>query len=284
MTSIRSFAQNLDMTPSFLSKKIRKLEEEFGFPLVIRNSKGIVLAHDADGIVKIARDILEKVSEFRNSSVESSRQNTKVITIGTRGFLNSSFASVILNHFKERKLDVSFRFIDMSPSDQLNSAKNNEIDIFISLKNINYGDAWQVEQVGDLSWSVFARRYHPLSKFKSVDIEQALVFPFTKPTYWDGKSIMTIFDSIPLDGKNIIYGHGVQNTQTAIAVITSSDHLSYIPKVAAKRSLELGEIKEVNINGIQSKKDPIFIAVHTDKITNKVYEELKYAVTSITSN
>ena len=27
MTSIRSFAQNLDMTPSFLSKKIRKLEE-----------------------------------------------------------------------------------------------------------------------------------------------------------------------------------------------------------------------------------------------------------------
>jgi DNA-binding transcriptional LysR family regulator len=283
MTSIRSFAQNLDMTPSFLSKKIRKLESELGVELVIRNSKGIIITHEADTIITTAREILDKVSDFHSTSKSNSKKKLQTITIGTRGFLNSSFATTILNHFSKKNIEVNFRFIDMSPNDQINSAKNNEVDIYISLKDTNYGDAWQVEQVGDLNWSVFASKGHPLSKYDAVEVEQALVFPFTKPSYWDGKSIMTISDSIPLDGKNIIYGHGVQNTQTAIAVISSSLHLSYIPKVAAKRSLELGEITEIQIIGIRPKKDPIFLAVHTDKVTNKVYNEIKNSILSITS-
>lgn len=283
MTSIRSFAQNLGMSPSFLSKKIKKLEDVLGATLINRTSKGITTTIEADSLILMARAIMEKFDESYLIQPTVSQKKSQRITIGTRGFLNTSFASTIITHFEQKNIDVNFRLIDMSPIDQINSAKSNEVDILIGLKETNFGELWQTEKIGDLIWSIYARKGHPLAKFESVTIEQALIYPFTRPCYWDGTSIMTITDSIPLDGNKISYGHGIQNTQTAISVICCTNNLTYIPRVSAKRSLELGEIVEIQINEIKPKKDSVYLSVHTQTVTNKILKEFKDALKTLTN-
>ncbi len=281
MTSIRSFAQNLDMTPSFLSKKIRKLEEILKIKLINRSAKGITTTKDSMNVILLAREVLEKIEQMRNtkSSKHEETEDIQTLTIGTRGFLNAAFIPNILEEFDHSSQKIKFQFIDMSPDDQLNSSKSNEIDIFISLKKINFGEAWITEQVGSINWAIYASKGHPLLKAQSLDIEKVLIYPFTRPTYWDGSSIMTISDSIPLkQSHKIKYGHGIQNTQAAIAVITNTQHLTYIPTVAAKRSIQLGEIMEINLDDLEKKQDQLFISVHSDRVSNIVYNELKSTI------
>ena len=167
----------------------------------------------------------------------------------------------------------------MGPDDQLNSAKSNDIDILISLKEMNFGDAWVTKVIGEINWAIYAGKSHPLSKAKEIDLEQVLVYPFTRPTYWDGSSIMTISDSIPIkDAHKIKYGHGIQNTEAAISIITNSLHLTYIPTVAARRSVQRGEIEELDIKDLSNKMDKVFISVHSDRVSNIVYNSFVKAI------
>ena len=284
MTSIRSFAQNLDMTPSFLSKKIRKLEEILKIKLINRSAKGITTTKDSMHVILLAREVLEKIEQMRNtkSSKQEETENIQTLTIGTRGFLNAGFIPNIIEQFNHSSQKIKFQFIDMSPDDQLNSSKSNEIDIFISLKNINFGEAWITEKVGSINWGIYAGKGHPLTKAQNLDIEKILIYPFTRPTYWDGSSLMTISDSIPLkQSHKIKYGHGIQNTQAAIAIVTNTQHLTYIPTVAAKRSTELGEIMEINLEDLEKKEDQLFISVHSDRVSNLVYNDLKNAISKL---
>lgn len=276
MTSIRSFAQNLDMTPSFLSKKIQKLESVLGMKLIHRTSRGVNVTKDAEDAILIAREIIEKVHEIRSPEGQSKQSKIPNLTIGTRGFLNTALAPSILSHFQKINIPIHFRFIDMSPTDQMNSALNDSVDVLIGLRKVNFGENWQTRSIGDLTWSVFAKRGHPLTASSTVNIEQALIYPFTRPIYWDGTSVLTIPDSIPIPGKIFKYGHGVQNTETAISVIAETNHLTYLPKLAARKSIERMEVSEIYIKDFPPKNDPVYLSIHTGRVMKSVYQELKY--------
>lgn len=275
MTSIRSFAQTLDITPSFLSKKIQKIESALEMKLIHRTTRGVNVTKDAENSILVAREILEKISEIKTPTDKNIHRSIPILTIGTRGFLNTALSGSLIEHFIKIDFKYNFRFVDMSPTDQMDSALNDSVDIILGLKKINFGENWYSEKIGDLTWSIFAKKGHPLTMSSAVDIEQALVYPFTKPTYWDGTSIITINDSIPLSGQKIIYGHGVQNTETAISVVTSSKHLTYLPKVSARKALERGDVSEVIIKSIPPKKDALYLSVHSDRVTATFLRELK---------
>ena len=280
MTSIRSFAQNLDITPSYLSKKIKHIENCLGHQLIIRSSQGIKTTTIANPLVKTARQILDKLNEFQDlSNGNVQRDQIQVIRFGTRGFLNSALIPILIVNQDQ---DSRYRFIDMSPNDQLIAAKNNEIDVLLTLKEVKFGESWIEKRIGRISWSVYARKGHPLASKKVVTLEQAQVYHFTKPTYWDGSSIVTIEDSIPTKKGIIKYGHGVQNTQSAIAVVASSNHLTYIPDVAAKHSLELGELVKVEVSEIKHNYDQLYLYVHQDRINNSTFKEISEKVESYT--
>lgn len=277
MTSIRSFAQNLDITPSFLSKKIKRLENTIGITLIKRSTQGISITEEATEAIKTAREIVEKISKITNTRPVQ-KEDLKVINIGTRGFLNSALIPLILNHFQNKNIKRRFQFIDMSPDDQMNAAKKNEVDILITLKKTNFGDSWLTNSLIPIKWNVYAGRNHPLAKKKNISLEKALVYPFTKPSFWDGNSIMTINDSLPIKRKNLTFGHSIQNTQSAISIITNTNQLTYIPDIAALRSLELGEIEKLSIYDIDTKEDQLFISVHSDRVSNIVYNEFVKAI------
>lgn len=277
MTSIRSFAQNLDITPSFLSKKIKRLENTIGITLIKRSTQGISITEEATEAIKTAREIVEKISKITNTRPVQ-KEDLKVINIGTRGFLNSALIPLILNHFQNKNIKRRFQFIDMSPDDQMNAAKKNEVDILITLKKTNFGDSWLTNSLKPIKWNVYAGRNHPLAKKKNISLEKALVYPFTKPSFWDGNSIMTINDSLPIKRKNLTFGHSIQNTQSAISIITNTNQLTYMPDIAALRSLELGEIVKLSIFDIDTKEDQLFISVHSDRVSNIVYNEFVKAI------
>lgn len=276
MTSIRSFAQNLDMTPSFLSKKIKKLEEALDQKLIQREASGVSMNPEAKPLVYLAREIMEKCQQLE--AKDKNRGKEKIVptlTLGTRGFLNTAFAGKLLEHFEAQNIPLEFRFIDMSPNDKQQAARANSVDMILGLKKMNYGESWITTKVGSIIWSVFAKKSHPLTKKNLVKWDQVLVYPFTKPMYWDGTSIVSIQDSLPFKDLPVRYGHGVQNTESAMAVISSTTHLTYIPRLVGKANSEITELK---IQGLEQKKDDLYLSIHQDRVRNVVFQEVKNLV------
>ena len=61
--SMSAASEKLHMSPQALSMSIKKLEEELGFPLLIRSFKGITLTSDGEWLVHEAESFLSKISE-----------------------------------------------------------------------------------------------------------------------------------------------------------------------------------------------------------------------------
>ena len=62
--SVNAAAQKFYMTPQAINASIRKLEEEYESPLLIRSKKGVTLTPQGHVFASYAKEVIEKTKKF----------------------------------------------------------------------------------------------------------------------------------------------------------------------------------------------------------------------------
>lgn len=271
MKSIRSFSLECGVSPAALSKAILRLEQTLDVTMFERSAVGVIPTSELKDLSLWAREVLSKIDLLNKSNQTTSLSPFKQqITVGTRAFLNTLFCGPFIK--SSHTQDIGWRFIDLSPHETLESARQGGIQIALSLGKLPLGDSWYQEKVGDLEWALYVRSHHPLPPNPTK--EDLIHYRFSFATYWDGTSVVKGEDFIPLDKKFKNFGYGMQTAQTAIEIAKASDHIIHAPKLLAQAHVQNGEIRELPLRGMKFTSHELYLATQIDKIPKKLQSNL----------
>ncbi len=272
----RKAADKLFVSQPGLSRQIKKMEEELGFPLFERSNKRVVLTK-AGKYLKEEVDLI-----FKN--VEDTFNHAQLIHEGMEGqisfgYVGSAMQNVIpelLLKIKEDHPKVHYSLKEMENPDQIDALIQKEIDLaFVRLDKVPKG--LEIRSVFEDTFSLVLPKDHPIDKenfqgLKSVKEEAFILFDQSySPAYYE--QVMQIFKRSgfhPLISHNTVHASTIfrlVENNLGISIVPSSLALGYNMKI---KLIELDRIPQKTVLSVawnSSNRNPILT-----KILSKVFQ------------
>ena len=268
--SQRAVARALRLTPSHVSKVIKRLELKLGKGLVRTSSSGIILTRDGVSFIQYAEKMLETMGEFHlGGEIEDRRGMEKsVLTIGTVSFLGQYMLSPVLKLMQQSNSAHRLRIIDMSPDLLIEEGLKGVFEMALHVGKMEWTSGWSTKKAGDLTWGLFSSVHHPLARSKNVTASAMEVqqFPFIVPTYWNLQNYVAGNDLFPVSWSKRIKGHEASTAETALYMASHSDHLVFVPKIVAAPLVATHQVIEIKMTDRKEVKRPVYLSVNAGKI------------------
>jgi DNA-binding transcriptional LysR family regulator len=185
-------AHRLRVAQPALSRQIQALEEEIGFKLFDRLSRGVKISAAGRLFLEDARRILQQVDEAtrRARRVASGQSGTLrvgfVESISWHGVVPDSF-----RQFRERQPDAELQLRPLSSLEQVEAVRSSQLDAGFVFTIANTDRELAQLEVAVLNLMLAAPKGHPLTKLKKLrlrDINDASFIWFPRresPAYYD---------------------------------------------------------------------------------------------------
>jgi DNA-binding transcriptional LysR family regulator len=185
-------AERLRVAQPALSRQIQDLEEEIGFKLFDRLSRGVKISVAGKLFLEDVRRILQQVNEatIRAKRVASGQSGTLrvgfVESISWHGVVPDSF-----RQFRERHPDVELQLRPLSSLQQIDAIRSGQLDAGFLFTIANTDKELAVLEVAVLNLMLAAPRGHPVTKLKKLrlrDLNDASFVWFPRresPVYYD---------------------------------------------------------------------------------------------------
>jgi len=185
-------AQRLRVAQPALSRQIQDLEEEVGFKLFDRLSRGVKLSKAGQLFLEEARRILQQVDEAtrRAKRVASGQLGTLRV-----GFIESmSWHGVVpdsFRQFRERQPEAELQIKPLSSLEQIATVRSGQLDAGFVFTIANTGRELALLAIDSVSLMLAVPEGHPLAKSKSLrlrDLSSASFIWFPRresPVFYD---------------------------------------------------------------------------------------------------
>jgi DNA-binding transcriptional LysR family regulator len=185
-------AQRLRIAQPALSRQIQDLEEEVGFKLFDRLSRGVKLSTAGKLFLEEARRILQQVDEAtkRGKRVSSGQSGTLRV-----GFIESmSWHGVVpdaFRQFRERQPDAELQIRPMSSLEQIQAVRSGQLDAGFLFTIANIDRELAQFEIALINLVLAVPRGHPLARSKSLrlrDLSSASFIWFPRresPLFYD---------------------------------------------------------------------------------------------------
>jgi LysR family positive regulator for ilvC len=154
------------MSPSALSRSIRRLEDELGVDLFERNNRSVSLTHAGRLFLNYARDTLGDWDAIRNKLMEESGELRGEVSMYCSVTASYSFLFEILTRFRRDHPHIEIKLHTGDPEDAIPRVLSGEEDISIGAKpeNLAAGLAFKLIAVSPL---VFIEAKRKNEQFRS---------------------------------------------------------------------------------------------------------------------
>lgn len=129
--SFRRAAVALEVKQSTLSRRVRRLEEQFGIKLFDRSSSGVHVTPTGSDVVRTAKSILEQMDRMISAARAAGRGEAGDIRIGVCTSLSASKLRAAVASYINASPDVQIRLIERSRQRLLDGLRTGDIDIVI---------------------------------------------------------------------------------------------------------------------------------------------------------
>lgn len=130
--SISKASQSLYVSQPSVSNSIKRLEEEVGATLILRNNKGIMLTKEGEDIYQYAKIVLEQVDKIKKVSEINDSYSFRVVTTNYSPVMEA-FVKLCSEYESKTKLDFNIKNDDLMGV--IESVYNLECDLGILLIN-----------------------------------------------------------------------------------------------------------------------------------------------------
>ena len=176
--NVSATAQVLYTSQPGISKQIRLLEDELGVEIFSRSGKHLTRITPAgEAILKVAGEILHKVSSIKQVAQEYSNTHCGSLSIATTHTQARYALPEIIQGFMQEYPDVSLHMHQGTPEQIADMAANGQVDFAIATEAI--------EQRSDLvmlpcyRWnrSLIVPHHHPLAQQSSLNLNEVASYP-----------------------------------------------------------------------------------------------------------
>ena len=92
--------------------------------------------------------------------------------------------------------------------------------------------------------------------------------------YWTADGIVFGKDGFSAPGAQRIRGHETATAVGALEIIRRSDQLGFVPEIVARPFLKAGSVVEIDLAAVKKVKQPVYLTVKNDKISQKMFRWL----------
>lgn len=124
-------AKEINVSQSAFSHGIKKLEEQLGVQLFVRNKKSVTLTEAGKDFVVYAQRILTEVKKAQNAMLEHSNLIKGTIKIGAIPAITYQGITAILSAFQSRYPDINLEIIEDKSSAQVKKFEAKELNAII---------------------------------------------------------------------------------------------------------------------------------------------------------
>lgn len=268
--SIRELARREGQLPSQVSKAIKRLEQKTGRKLIERSVQGVVMTVDGHESLPVFRTILERAESLEDKNRH--QKTPTLVGIGSTSFLINHLLVPALSQLKNK--DVRFRYLEITPDLFTSAGLRHAFEMAFHFGKIEWPGTWHQQKVGEVSWNLCCRKGHPLLTKKNLQLKDVLQFPFVIPSYWTQEGFALGNDGCPIPLSKRIKGDETATAEAAMAIIRRTDQVSYLPDILIRNYEDLGEVKTLRIKGSSSEPRPLYIAVRSDLVSEKLFQEI----------
>lgn len=168
--SLSKASERLNISQPALSKQIRKLEDYFNAPLLVRSTSGVVLTEAGELVYKKLPQILGELSTLQNDL--NKLKEIRGYTIGTLPSLAGNYIPSRILKLKEKGIHVEV-VVKNSSHEVFELLKNGEIDAAIIEEMVANKTFWQKEIFEEPLYAIL-RTSHKLSGKQFVQIEEII--------------------------------------------------------------------------------------------------------------
>jgi DNA-binding transcriptional LysR family regulator len=176
-------AREFNVTQPAISTAIKRLEEEFGTPLVVRNKAGIELTAAGKSLLDNARKLLGDASRLREDIRQINNVESGVVSIGLRTHLMTDYAQKTVREFLDKNPKVHIKLRTGEYLDLLKMLLAGELDMIIDHAHRDRVDTeLNSEPLLNDPFMVFMRPDHPVAGEKTLPVSIVNEFPHVYST------------------------------------------------------------------------------------------------------
>ena len=270
----RKAAERLFISQPGLSRQIKQMETELGFPLFDRTNKKVSLTKPGE---YLKREISMTLKNLEDTITHARYLNEGVVGQINFGYVGSAMQNVLpelLLRIREENSNIHYNLKEMENPDQIEALLSQEIDLgFVRLKRIPRG--LQIHPVFEDTFSLVLPKDHSLNKENFRNLSQLEKEPFIlfeqtySPDYFD--QVMQIFKD---SGFSPIISHNTVHASTIFKLVENNFGISIVP--TALQFGYSGNIKFIELTKI-SQRTVLSVAWNSSNrnpILHKILEHL----------
>lgn len=255
-------AKKLYLSQPAVSRHIQLLEAKYNCALFERNGNAIRLTDIGEKIYKYLQEAanIQRKIEFEASTYHNENDATGSLKIGTSTTVTLYILPGILSDFHKMMPKVDIQVVNRNTENVISALLNKQIDVGIvevtnKINKVNY-DYFTSDRV----IAVCSNR-SPLAKRKAITVEELLKEDVALRELGSG-TLSALADALlkkQISISNLNSKIKLGGTEALKNFILADVSLGFLPKIAVKRELQSGELVEVNIEGLEIKRDFYFL-------------------------
>jgi DNA-binding transcriptional LysR family regulator len=276
-------AKKLGISQPAVSFQIQKLEQDLGVRLIDRKQKKLTLTEPGKRILSFA----QKVQDEYGSMLEDINQLREDV-IGNL-FISAStipgdfILPPLLSEFKALHPSVQIQVIVSDSGQVIEDVENGTYDVGFCGVLPENKDMKAVKIAEDEIVLIVAAG-HPFAGRKSVSFMEITEEPFIAREETSGtqKSVTSLLSKagfdISLCKPSLILG----TTEAVVSAVESRSGIAFVSNFAIKKSLSLGMIQAVNVEGLTLKRD-FYCIYHKERVVSRLLDEFISFITATKS-
>ncbi|MEX6231982.1 LysR family transcriptional regulator [Providencia hangzhouensis] len=170
-------AESLFVTQPAISRSIKKLEDELGYTLLIREVDGVKLTEEGDILLAHAKQILSQFSSMKKALQERSGPISGVLPVGLPPVIASTYFADIIMAFSQRYPQVELKILELGTRKMREAMLNGEVETAAVMLPFA-DDRFEVHPFSTDRLMLLVSKQHPLAIREFVKFSEIVDEPF----------------------------------------------------------------------------------------------------------
>lgn len=202
----RRAADALHLTQSALSVSIRRIEEDYGVQLFVRDQSGVTPTEYGDVVLRVARESTAALDEARREIELLRNLDSGKVIVGSDPWMADIIVAPALSRLLRKHPKLRFRLRTQGWDELQNELLARRVDVYVGSPFDALDPGIDARTFAMSSPVILCRRDHPLTRLPKIKIRDVLPYPLLVPKlprwylswlmehYGDGKSSEELHD------------------------------------------------------------------------------------------
>lgn len=244
--SFNKAAEQLNLSQTALSHRIRKVEADLGVQLLMRTTREVSLTKVGQEMLPLVRSHLNDLSRLYGEARQRGRYRQKRLSFACLPTVSNYYLPTILKQFSEQSPDIAVRLFDQPMARIPELVQAGEAEFGITVFGANVPDL-DFQPLYREPYVLLVPQGHPLAGRKGISRAELVGHPFVRITTQSANRQL-VDESLAEYSGEIVWRYEVQNATTAMSLVAAGVALTVLPKLTA--DLAAGTLKALEFTDV----------------------------------